>query len=336
MKKDSNKAIQKDADKAKQKGMDIDVGSLELRSEVDIVKLKDISLNVQTGEKNFDSDNLPGHDSSPSNDIVRTWDKVTYSYSFSVQSSDPSKSYKNIRYKVNASLKNARQVVDGQVRDYAYFPEGSLTGNNSSTIREANYETSGTLNSSSAIVDSSVNLQVLGATNDYELSPTITVTIIDAIDIETGMVVPINAVSNNLVNKSIKVSAKPNVKVELSNNTTVASLTSDLTDDLSTKSMSQQMGIMFSVIPLTDSGINRTGSLFEQLFGATYPVGEIKVEVETKAWFQPINGGSDHNIEYGVDQPPPQISHYGFLSDSSKNLDDWTKTPEFTTKSFKI
>ena len=335
-KKEVKKEDKKDADSNKAKGMEVSIAPLELKGGSDVVELKDPKLMIQTGEKNFDPDDDPGHDSSPNNGIVRTWDKVIYSYSFSIQSSDSSKTYTNIRYKVNASFKNARQVVDGQVRDYAYFPEGSLTGNNAATTRDASYETSGTLSTSSSIVDSSVNLQVLGATHDYSLTPTITITIIDAMDTDTGKTVSINAVSDNLVTKSIKVSAKSNVKATLTDSYSDYNLMSTLTNDMSLNSMAKTMGVKFSVVPLTDVGITRTGSLFEQLFGATYPSGEIKVDVETSARFQPISGGSNHNIVFGTDQKQPQITHYGFLdANSSTNTDNLTKTDEFSTTSFK-
>ena len=336
-KKETKKEDKKDADSKKTKGMEVSIAPLELKGGSDVVELKDPKLIIQTGEKNFDPDNDPGHDSSPDNDIVRTWDKVTYSYSFSVQSSNSLKSYTDIRYKVNASFKNARQVIDEQVRDYAYFPEGSLTGNNAATTRDANYETSGTLSSSSSIVDSSVNLQVLGATHDYSLTPTITITIIDAVDVDTGKTISINATSDNLVTKPIKVSAKPNVKAEIADSPEDYNLMSTLIDDMSLNSMVKTMGIKFSVVPLTDEGISRTGSLFEQLFGATYPVGEIKVEVKTGAYYTPASGsGGNHTIIYGTDQKQPQITHYGFLQNQAlANTDNLTKTDEFKDILFK-
>ena len=297
------------------------------------VELKDPKLTIRTGEKNFDPDDEPGHDSSPNNNIVRTWDKVTYSYSFSVQSTNSSKTYKDIKYRVDATLKNSRQVVGGQIRDYAYFPEGTQTGNNASTTRDAVYSTTGTLTTSSAIVDSVINLQVLGATHNYELTPEIKITILEVTDSETGEVIPINAVSNNLVTKSVKVSAKPNVKATFAKSESAYQLMSNLTDNNEINAMAQGVGIKFSVIPLNDAGIIRTGSLFEQLYGATYPKGEIKVHVSTNAYFEP-EVGNKHNIIYGIDQKQPQITHFGGLLVSNPYINSLEKTPEFSGVDF--
>lgn len=297
------------------------------------VELRDPKVTIRTGEKNFDPDDAPGHDSSPTNDIVRTWDKVTYSYSFSIQSTNSSKTYKDIKYRIDATLKNSRQVVDGQVRDYAYFPEGTQTGNNASTTRDATYSTTGTLATSSTIIDSAINLQVLGATHNYELLPEIKITILEATDVTTGEVIPIDITSTNLVTKSVKVSAKPNVKATFARADSAYQLMSNLTGETDLKAMAQGLGIKFSVIPLTDKGITRTGSLFEKLYGATYPNGEIKVNVTTNAYFQP-EIGSKHDIIYGTDQKQPEISHYGGLVVNDPYLDRLVKTPEFDGMDF--
>ena len=333
---ESKKEDEREPDPKKSKGMEISIDPLELKGGADVVRLKDPKLIIQTGEKNFDPDDEPGHDSSPSNDIVRTWDKVTYSYSFSIESSSSSKTYKSIRYRVDAELKDSRKKVNGQLRDYAYFPQGTRTGNNATTTRDAKQEITGTVSSSSGIGEGSINLQVLGATNGFELSPTITITIIDAIDADSGETIPINSVSDNLVTKPIKVSAKPNVRALLTNSSEDFNYMSNLTDDMSLNSMAKTMGVKFSVVPLTDVGIIRTGELFEKLFGATYPTGEIKVDVQTSALFKPADGGSSHDIIYGTDQKQPQITHYGFLYGYElANTDNLTKTEEFKDISFK-
>ncbi|EOH90984.1 SpaA isopeptide-forming pilin-related protein [Enterococcus pallens] len=315
-------------------GMEMSIAPLELREGPDVVRLKDPKLVIQTGEKNFDPDDAPGHDSSPTNDIVRTWDKVTYAYSFSLESTNPLKAYKDIKYQINAEFKESRKKVNGQLRDYAYFPEGMQTGNNGAEARDSYYSTSGTLASSSSIVDSVINLQVLGATHNYELFPTITITILEATDVDTGEIIPINAISENMVKKKVKVSAKPNVKATLAESGSDYNLMSTLTNDNSLNAMAKTLGVKFSVVPLTDSGIVRKGSLYEQLLGATYPTGKIDVEVQTSARFQP-HSGTDHTIIYGTDQKQPQLTHYGFLAPNSENTDQLTKTPEFAHYTFK-
>lgn len=315
-----------------QEGMNTKLEADILTDTTDTVQLKNPKLTIRTGEKNFDPDDAAGHDSSPTNDIVRTWDKVSYGYSFSVQSSNPAKTYKDIKYRVDATFKNSRQVVDGQVRDYAYFPEGTQTGNNAATTRDSSYSTIGTLANSSTIVDSVVNLQVLGATHNYVLTPEIKITVIEATDVDTGQVVPINATSGNLVTKPVRVSAKPNVKAEFSSAPSGYQEMSNMTGNESDNTIMQAVGMKFSVIPLDDKGIIRTGSLFEQLYGATYPKGEIEVNIDTSAVFK---GSTNHNIIYGIDQKQPQITHYGLLTTGAAFLSKFTKTTEYNSTNFK-
>jgi len=327
------KENKKETDSNKTKGMEVSIAPLELKGGADVVRLKDPKLTIQTGEKNFDPDDDPGHDSSPNNDIVRTWDKVTYAYSFSVESSSSSKTYKDIKYRVDAEFKDSRKKVNGQLRDYAYFPEGTRTGNNAAETRNASYTTSGNLSSSSSIVDSVINLQVLGATHDYELAPTIIITILEVTDVDTGERIAVNASSGNMVQKNIKVSAKPNVKATLATSTDYQ-LMSTLTNDSSLNAMAKTLGVKFSVVPLTDLGISRTGGLYEKLFGATYPVGETKVKIDTSVAFTSDDGAHPNkNLVYGVDQKQPQIALYALMS-GQNDTDHMTKTSEFSSYSF--
>ncbi|WEV73737.1 hypothetical protein OZX74_07515 [Bifidobacterium sp. ESL0798] len=60
------------------------------------LKLNDDS-GIVTGTAPFDSDNNPGDDSSSSNRIVRSFDKVTYNYDFAVSSDNPMAYYKSAR-----------------------------------------------------------------------------------------------------------------------------------------------------------------------------------------------------------------------------------------------
>lgn len=324
--KESNDSEKTAGKQQGQEGMNTKLEADILTDTTDTVQLKNPKLTIRTGEKNFDPDDAAGHDSSPTNDIVRTWDKVSYGYSFSVQSSNPAKTYKDIKYRVDATFKNSRQVVDGQVRDYAYFPEGTQTGNNAATTRDAYYSTTGTLASSSTIVDSVVNLQVLGATNNYELNPDIMITVLEATDVDTGEVIPINATSGNLVTKSVKVSAKASVSVSFGSNPDDYQYMSNLYENFDTNSIAKPIGLKYSVVPLTDTGISRAGSLFEKLLGATYPTGQIILDVKTSQFFRPESGGSDHNIVYGTDQNEPQIIAYGSFK---TKLSDLVKTSEY-------
>lgn len=326
-----NKSTTKNNNSAK--GMAVSVDDIQLRGTNDVVAFKNLTLNIRTGEKNFDPDDAAGHDSSPTNTIVRTWDKVSYNYSFSLESKNAGKTYTSIRYRVDASFKDTRKKVSGQLRDYAYFPEGSLTGNNAAETRDSSYTTEGVLGSS-GIVDSVVNLQVLGATHNYELKPTIVITILEATEVETGKVIEINSSSDDLVNQSVKVSAKPNVKAEFADNTDLQYM-SALTDDSSLNAMAKPLGMKFSIVPLTDSGISRTGSLFEQLYGSTYPTGNTKVTVQTKARFVD-NAGPTTNIVYGTHQKQPQVAFYGLLgSAGGDSSDGFTKTSEFNSYTFR-
>ncbi|WP_171004914.1 SpaA isopeptide-forming pilin-related protein [Enterococcus hulanensis] len=328
-KKEVKKEDKKDADSKKAKGMEVSIAPLELKGGADVVRLKDPKLTIQTGATNFDPDDEPGHDSSPSNDIVRTWDTVTYTYSFSVESTNSLKTYKDVKYRVDAEFKDSRKKTDGQLRDYAYFPQGTRTGNNLAETRDATFTTSGVISGSTGLGEGAVNLHVLGATHGYELAPTITITILEVTDAETGEQITINASSENMVQKSVKVSAKPNIKATIGSGDSVVNLMSSLSPTSGLNSFAQGMGMELAVVPLTDDGISRTGSLYEMLYGATFPKGEVKVSVRTNAYSVLDSNGYRHEIIYGSDQDAPQVISEGFLDVNNRTSSTLNKTPEF-------
>lgn len=86
--------------------------------------IRDVNLNVKTGSSSFDNDNSPGYDKDENNNIVRSFDKVSYLVSFSIQNTLLSEKYTNIRYRVIANLDNAVEIINNVPRNNAEISNG--------------------------------------------------------------------------------------------------------------------------------------------------------------------------------------------------------------------
>lgn len=75
-----------------------------------ISKLELASL--KTGTAPFDNDDTPGNDSSESNDIVRTYDDVTFTYKYSITTDDNQSQYTSGRIGIRIELPYSQSVVD--------------------------------------------------------------------------------------------------------------------------------------------------------------------------------------------------------------------------------
>ncbi|WEV52908.1 FctA domain-containing protein [Bifidobacterium sp. ESL0704] len=81
----------------------------------DDVKVSKLQLaSMQTGEVPFDSNDDQGNDSSASNNIVRSFDKVTYDYSYTLTPASPTDYYRDarIRFDVHVPVNKTKAVID--------------------------------------------------------------------------------------------------------------------------------------------------------------------------------------------------------------------------------
>ena len=139
------------------------------------------------GTAEWDSDNNPGHDTNNHNDIVRSWDQITYNVSFAIQNMNPDVKYQNIKYQVTGTLPDAVQVgTDGKSPQLnGVIANGTLYNNDDNQPNPNATEgySEGTVESSipsigQIIVPIVVN--VMGAPNKHTLSPTFKLKIVSA------------------------------------------------------------------------------------------------------------------------------------------------------------
>ena len=200
------------------------------------VQIPKANVKVMDGAASFDNDNDPGHDKDNSNNIVRSFDQVSYLLDFSVQNMNVDVTYTNIRYQVTATLPNAITMM----------ADGTTPQINAEIANGKSYHPNGTLMTdddtgpgySEGIVESSISdtgqvfipivVNVFGAPHGQKLQPTFKITIISADRVNadgTNETVEINDTYDHtydedesfkgLAPTATTVSSKPNIMVQL-------------------------------------------------------------------------------------------------------------------------
>ncbi|MDU5334685.1 SpaA isopeptide-forming pilin-related protein [Enterococcus sp.] len=152
------------------------------------VQIPKANVKVMDGAATFDNDNNPGHDKDNSNNIVRSFDQISYLLDFSVQNMNVDVTYTNIKYQVTATLPDAITLmaddktpqINAEVANGKYYhPNGTLMTDDDTG---PGY--------SEGIVESSISdtgqvfipivINVFGAPHGQKLQPTFKITIISA------------------------------------------------------------------------------------------------------------------------------------------------------------
>lgn len=246
------------------------------KSDVPII-IRDVNLSVKTGTASFDSDNSPGHDKDADNDIVRSFDQVSYLVSFSIQNKELTKKYTNIKYQVIAKLDNAVEMVDGVPRNNAEIANGTYVG----TGAQYSIGVMESVISDTGQVFVPIFMNVYGAPHGKKLKPTIELSIVEATNVETGEVEEFNKVYDTtdlpkLETPETTVSAEPSIKVELVKGEVKSS---------------EAIGISLSHVNAYDIGAVTTlsplsGRATGDYRGSTFPTGPITYTIKQKGKYQ--------------------------------------------------
>ncbi|MGM0125934.1 hypothetical protein IGI37_003335 [Enterococcus sp. AZ194] len=184
------------------------------------VIVSNAKLSIRTGTDKFDDDNEEGHDMDEKNDIVRSFDRVNYSVSFSIQNTDQTTQYTKIRYRVISELSNAVTIenevpsVNAEIGNGSYLETDQKDGSQlSSGVMESIIEDTGQ-------VHVPVVVNVYGAKNQFEFTPTFKIELVDAVNKSTGETETFNEQYtevdfNSLEGKKVKVSARRSVGIKL-------------------------------------------------------------------------------------------------------------------------
>ncbi|MBU5360844.1 hypothetical protein KQI58_07100 [Enterococcus raffinosus] len=146
----------------------------------------------------FDPDNSPGYDKDQTNKIVRSYDSLTYKLAFSMESTDPTTNYTNIKYRVDMELPDAYTIDgSGEERFNAAVMSGmddfgELIDDTASSKKSVGYveDVLREPGNSNIIIPMIVN--VFGAKHGHTLQPKIKLTIISAENEKTGEIVTID------------------------------------------------------------------------------------------------------------------------------------------------
>jgi len=292
----------------------------KIKSEEDpAIIVRDAKLSVKTGTSEFDNDNNPGNDASEENDIVRTFDQISYLTSFSIQNTKKNIEYTDIRYRVIAEMPNAVEVTDTIPRNNGEIANGMYIDNSEGDGSQVSEGVMESVISDTGQVFVPIILNVYGSSQGKKIQPTIKLEIVNAKNVETGEIESFNKVYdiNTLLEKDKQVpitivSAKPSIGVQL-----VRGQTQD----------SSVFGVTNSNINAYDVGIvtvlqELVGREKGDYKGSTFPNGKITYQIKQKATYR---------VGAGTDQVMPQ-TYYDPLTVravstavNNRNEAEWSK-----------
>lgn len=302
--------------------------------------IKDVKLEVKTGTSGFDNDNEPGHDKDDENNIVRSFDQVSYLVSFSIQNTKQLTKYTNIRYRVIGKLDNAVEIENGVPKNNGEIANGEYFEKEDDP--QAQYSQGGM---ESIITDTGqvfvpIIMTVSGAKHGKELTPTFKLEIVDAKNKETGETETFNKVYekdhfealDDEKNKKItvKVSARPSVKVKL-----VAGeiLGANTVGSANGKVGAYDVGVMTFLQPLSERDVG-------DYRGSTFPTGPINYTIKSKnKYYKTIKeNGKDKIItgEMTSSQYDPMTVVGSAPAINDRTSASWTKNAGVKEEDFKI
>ncbi|MGG5371659.1 SpaA isopeptide-forming pilin-related protein [Enterococcus sp. AZ196] len=283
-------------------------GKVNAESTNDTIVIRDARIVTKTGTDDFDSDDLPGHDSGPGtpekpNDIVRTFDQILYFVSFSIQNSSSKTKYSNIRYRVTGKFQGALKNIDGTLVNVGEISNGE------------NYDLSSGEQYSEGVMESVISdtgqvfvpiaLNVFAPKHGTEILPEFKLEIVEAKNEETGEVEVFNKSYDdkklqNLKVPITKVSAKPSISIEL-----VAGETSDRNifspSSAITSEAAYDVAAITTLKPL--DGKNR------DFRGTTFPSGPIEYEIKQSGTYK-TSANIEKSMTPGTHYDPMLVETY--------------------------
>ncbi|MDU5334643.1 SpaA isopeptide-forming pilin-related protein [Enterococcus sp.] len=302
------------------------------------VEVTGLHLSVADGTNSFDegSGNKAGFDENEKNGIVRSYDSVAYKLAFSMESTDATVNYKNIKYRVDMELPDAYTIAsDGEERFNAAVMQGP---ENYGELREdtANSKTSlgfveDTLiepGNSNIIIPIIVN--VFGAKHGHTLQPNIKLTILSAENEKTGETVEINKeyTDENLTALGVSpttVSAKASITANLVKGGSTPLKTFAPNTSRSTAWDAIAFGATLSLKALPERGA------VDDFRGSTFPSGKISYFIRSESkWSKTGSEGSFETVNIGgaAAEARPVLAIATAPATSSTAAADWAQRRE--------
>lgn len=255
-------------------------------------------MTIKDGTEFFDAGNdNPGYDSGDNNQLVRSFDSILYLLTFSIEASDPTTTYSDIKYSVDMELPNGydldasgKQRFNGEV----VSDDSSFSGEATDTTRASIGSVESTISANGQIL-LPMFVNVYGAQHGTSIKPTMKITIISAKNDKTSETETINKTYDELMDptetydalkpRETKVSAKASITATLSKGG-VKPL-SDVVDGGGSSLSAFGVGVTFGLKPVS----GRASSDFR---GSTFPNGEIKAGFHSKSYYK-SNGAAAGN-----------------------------------------
>ncbi|MDT2659415.1 SpaA isopeptide-forming pilin-related protein [Enterococcus hulanensis] len=269
--------------------------SRETKSGSTPISVTGAKMTIKDGTAGFDLGNdNPGYDSGDNNGLVRSFDSILYLLTFSVEASDPTTTYSEIKYSVDMELSNAYDLdSSGKQRFNAEVvsDNSDFGGNDTDTTRASIGSVESTISANGQIL-LPMFVNVYGAQHGTNIKPNMKITIISAKNNKTGETEEIDHTYDQsdlsaLELATTKVSAKASITATISKGG-VKPL-SDVVDGGANSSSAFGVGVVFGLKPIS----GRTPADFR---GSTFPNGEIKAGFHSRSYYK-SNGAAAGNGE---------------------------------------
>ena len=219
-----------------------------------------------TGTGPWDNDDTAGNDSSESNNIVRSFDQVTWTIenTMALKETVTEENYKGGVIEIKAELpENCASVTTWDLESMKWAENANVSENG--RIFTAHYSMSKTEVTVPGKQTLVFVLKVLGAPNALDIKPTFTVGLVGNLENEKVIVNEAD---------SVKVSASPNYNIVLGSNTgSLSSKTTVNYDGKETKGRMYGFGFRVELLNLSkDKGLK----------GIEYPKGDITFDIDLK------------------------------------------------------
>ncbi|MGG5318017.1 SdrD B-like domain-containing protein [Enterococcus sp. AZ072] len=258
---------------------------------------------IVDGTENFDVNSNPGNDASPNNQIVRSFDTITYPIKMTLNDSSGG-TLNNIRIKVTGTLHNG--IVAG--RTNAVFADNSI---NDYTHNTVTFEDEYVVGATGNAVTFPVVVNVLGADNGTVLQPEFHVQVIsiDGVDVTSE---DIKADFTQVIPRTV--SSKVSIAPKISHGTVkFASQTLVTADTFNKNHRTIPLGVELMAVPL----LGKT-----DIKGAAFPRDDLQMELNLKGrvvWDNHVK--PVHDLDFNsIDQSPFIIDHHNYIVNTGSNL----------------
>ncbi len=258
---------------------------------------------IVDGTESFDANNNPGNDASPNNQIVRSFDTITYPIKMTLNDSSGG-TLNNIRIKVTGTLHNG--IVAG--RTNAVFADNST---NDYTHNTVTFEDEYVVGATGNAVTFPVVVNVLGADNGTVLQPEFHVQVIsiDGVDVTSE---DIKVDFTQVIPRTV--SSKVSIAPKISNGTVkFASQTLVTAGTFNKNHRTIPLGVELMAVPLEGK---------TDIKGAAFPKDDLQMKLNlTGRVVWDNNAKPAHTLDFnGTDQSPFIIDHHNYIVNTGSNL----------------